>query len=97
VIIKPEVTCNQYRIDELNNEIVDVCTSTIKGIEYEVVIDSQGKLIEMWETIDGKDYPYRGKPMGMWKNIYEGAISGYGKKPDYCEVPKLNGNRHENT
>jgi len=90
VIIKPQVTCEQYRIVELRNEIVDVCTSRIKNVNYEVVIGSDGRMLEMWEG----DYPYLGKPTGMWRNIYAGAISGYGKKPAYCAVPKLNPNRH---
>lgn len=84
-----QMSCSEYRIDK---QVVQVCTGYYKGIDYEVVVDSD-RILELWEN----DYPSfkRGQANAVWKNVYSRSIKGSGKIPEYCSIKILNQNRHD--
>jgi len=79
--------CEEYRIDKT---IIQVCTASYRGVQYELVID-EDYLMEMWE--DDRPSFEKGQARLLWKNIWKDAITGIGK-PKYCSVKKLDQNRH---
>jgi hypothetical protein len=80
-----EVHCEQKRIEERRNMIVEDCTSSYEGNDYRIIVD-QDRIMELWQ--DGKRSFLVHDAQMVWRNIYYGKITGREKAP-YCSVKKL--------
>lgn len=87
-----DVDCTIMRI---GTDPVYVCEAYNKGVTWEsVFIETKRgwRLLELWEDdrVSFKKYSLT----GLWRNIDKGAITGIGKKPEWCGIKELNANRH---